>query len=561
MLRALARARRRSTPAGSSSTACVLDDGARHVRAAGAATGRRRVPGLPAVPAPQRARERRVRAPRSRRRPGRGASASRGRVAGDASASPITPAPGPRALSGGQAQRVALARALAIDAAPAPARRAARRARRSRRGSRCGVTCARRMQAFDGMRILVTHDPVDAATLADRLVDPRARSRRPDRHARRDHRPPAVGVRRRARRASTCCAGRARAIASSSTAAVSSSPRRRRAARCSRSCTRTRSRCTRPTPSGSARNVWTGPVESIEPLGDRVRVRVGGTVPLIAEITPAALARARARRGAAGLDLGQGHRRHRHPGLRPARIVPGRAVAPVASPAVDSASGTLFVILVIAFLAPLAAGFTTKLMLPALVFEIFLGVIVGPSVLGLVKITDPISLLSDLGPLGADLPRRLRARPPARPRASRSSSPTTGWLISVGLGVAAGFALQADGRHPDRAVRRARAHHDRARHAAADRPRRRPPADEVRDPRARDRLAGEFGPIIAIAVVLSGASAGAGRARRCSSSSRSRSAACCSRRASTRRGSRPCSARRCDRAGSSTSGSRSCSSR
>ena len=42
-------------------------------------------------------------------------------------------------------------------------------------------------------------------------------------------------------------------------------------------------------PSGSARNVWTGPVESIEPLGDRVRVRVGGAVPLTAEITPAAL--------------------------------------------------------------------------------------------------------------------------------------------------------------------------------------------------------------------------------------------------------------------------------
>ena len=31
-------------------------------------------------------------------------------------------------------------------------------------------------------------------------------------------------------------------------------------------------------------------MESIEPIGDRVRVRVGGTVPLTAEITPAALA-------------------------------------------------------------------------------------------------------------------------------------------------------------------------------------------------------------------------------------------------------------------------------
>ena len=63
----------------------------------------------------------------------------------------------------------------------------------------------------------------------------------------------------------------------------------------------------------------------------------------------------------------------------------------------ETASATLFVILVIAFLAPLAAGFTAKLMLPALVFEIVLGILVGPDVLGLVKITPPIELLSDLG--------------------------------------------------------------------------------------------------------------------------------------------------------------------
>ncbi len=42
-------------------------------------------------------------------------------------------------------------------------------------------------------------------------------------------------------------------------------------------------------PSGSPRNVTAGHVQSIELLGDRVRVRVGGPVPLIAEITPAAV--------------------------------------------------------------------------------------------------------------------------------------------------------------------------------------------------------------------------------------------------------------------------------
>jgi molybdate transport system ATP-binding protein len=42
-------------------------------------------------------------------------------------------------------------------------------------------------------------------------------------------------------------------------------------------------------PEGSPRNVARGVVESIEPLGDRTRVRVDASVPLIAEITPDAL--------------------------------------------------------------------------------------------------------------------------------------------------------------------------------------------------------------------------------------------------------------------------------
>src|SRR6478752_2721542 len=83
-------------------------------------------------------------------------------------------------------------------------------------------------------------------------------------------------------------------------------------------------------------------------------------------------------------------------------------------------------------------------MLPSLVFEIFLGIIVGPSVLGLVKISDPISLLSDLG-LSAliflagfelDL-QRVRGRPLELAGA--------GWFLSVGLGILVAFALQALG--------------------------------------------------------------------------------------------------------------------
>ena len=45
----------------------------------------------------------------------------------------------------------------------------------------------------------------------------------------------------------------------------------------------------REVPEGSPRNVTRGLVDSIERFGDRVRVRVNGPIPLIAEITPAAV--------------------------------------------------------------------------------------------------------------------------------------------------------------------------------------------------------------------------------------------------------------------------------
>jgi len=43
-------------------------------------------------------------------------------------------------------------------------------------------------------------------------------------------------------------------------------------------------------PEGSARNVWRGEADSLDLEGDRVRVRVLGPIPIVAEVTPAAVA-------------------------------------------------------------------------------------------------------------------------------------------------------------------------------------------------------------------------------------------------------------------------------
>jgi molybdate transport system ATP-binding protein len=172
----------------------------------------------------------------------------------------------PRLLSGGQAQRVAIARALAtdprvllldepfsgLDVGVAAGLR---------------VELARHLASYDGVTLLVTHDAIDALTLADvvwvledgRLVQigpPREVAARPlTRHVAR-----LVGLN---------VLSEGDRFWSFSPSAVTVSPAE---------------------PAGSARHRWPGTVTSLAPHGDAVRLRVSGEHDLLADVTPAAVA-------------------------------------------------------------------------------------------------------------------------------------------------------------------------------------------------------------------------------------------------------------------------------
>ncbi|MFF0768616.1 ABC transporter ATP-binding protein [Nonomuraea wenchangensis] len=193
----------------------------------------------------------------------------------------------PRQLSGGQAQRVALARALAVrpellllDEPLAALDAHTRLEIRSQ--------LRRHLADFDGATVLVTHDPLDAMVLADRLIviehgtivqqgPPAEVARRP----RTDYVARLVGL------------NLYRGVAEGTLVKVGELPLHTSehldgpafVAFPPAAVALYRSR-----PDGSPRNLWQATIGGIERHGDNVRVHLDGPVTAFADITPAAVA-------------------------------------------------------------------------------------------------------------------------------------------------------------------------------------------------------------------------------------------------------------------------------
>jgi len=203
----------------------------------------------------------------------------------------------PPQLSGGQAQRVALARALATEPGllllDEPLAALDARTRSVVQGELRG-----HLAAFDGPTLLVTHDPLEALLLADRIVvlesgaivqqgSPHDIAARPAT----DYVATLVGVNLYAGVAAdgrvelddggaimigdTTLAGRVLVAVRPSAITVYAS---------------------RPDP-GSARNLWPGRIEALAPLADRIRLNVSGTPSALVDVTAPAVAELRLARG------------------------------------------------------------------------------------------------------------------------------------------------------------------------------------------------------------------------------------------------------------------------
>jgi molybdate transport system ATP-binding protein len=196
----------------------------------------------------------------------------------------------PGALSGGQAQRVALARALAAQPQlllldePLAALDA-----RTRLDVRSELR--RQLADFSGPTLLITHDPLDAMVLADRLLviedgrivqqgSPAEVARRPETNyvARLVGLNLYSGVR----------TGTEVAVDGGGTLTVPPGAAKEKVLVAIRPSAV--SLHTTPPQNASPRNVWAGRVDGLESLADRVRVEVTGEPSALVDITPDAVA-------------------------------------------------------------------------------------------------------------------------------------------------------------------------------------------------------------------------------------------------------------------------------
>lgn len=104
----------------------------------------------------------------------------------------------------------------------------------------------------------------------------------------------------------------------------------------------------------------------------------------------------------------------------------------------------LLIVAAVAFIAPLSLGFVPRLRLPAIVLEIVLGIVIGPSGLGWARADLPVSILSLIGlafllflaGLEIDV-ERLRGR--------TLKLTALGFAVSFAIGIVAGVLLSAGG--------------------------------------------------------------------------------------------------------------------
>lgn len=202
----------------------------------------------------------------------------------------------PSALSGGQAQRVALARALAIGPdlllldEPLAALDAGTRPQ-TRRDLR------RWLAAYEGPTLLVTHDPVDALLLADRVVvleDGRV-SQAGTLHE--------VTTMPRTRYVAELMGtnllhGRATGTTVTLEGGAVLQVGEATEGEVFATVAPTAVSLHRTAPESSARNRWPMTVREVDAAGSRVRVALDGPVPLVAEVTPGAMAELALRPGA-----------------------------------------------------------------------------------------------------------------------------------------------------------------------------------------------------------------------------------------------------------------------